>query len=63
VFQRNLDSGESTSHKIVKMLPSGARLTLLDVNKATGYSKVKTAAGVVGYLSNKKSISQIYPDI
>lgn len=59
-----LRSGESTSHKIVKMLPSGAKLTLLDVNKATGYSKVKTAAGVVGYLSTRftqsKPISSWY---
>ena len=48
-----LRSGESNSHKIIKMLSSGTRLTLLDKNKATGYSKVKTSAGTVGYLPTR----------
>lgn len=48
-----LRSGESNSHKIIKMLPSGTKLTLLSTNKATGYSKVKTAAGVVGFLPTR----------
>lgn len=48
-----LRSGESNSHKIIKMLPSGTSLTLISVNKATGYSKVKTTAGVVGYLPTR----------
>ncbi|HIG65526.1 MAG TPA: TIGR04211 family SH3 domain-containing protein [Methyloprofundus sp.] len=59
-----LRSGESNSHKIVKMLPSGSKLTLLDNNKTTKYSKVKTAAGVVGYLPSRftqeKPISSWY---
>ncbi len=59
-----LRSGESNSHKIVKMLPSGSKLTLLDTNKTTKYSKVKTAAGVVGYLPSRftqeKPISSWY---
>ncbi|WP_221894146.1 TIGR04211 family SH3 domain-containing protein [Bathymodiolus japonicus methanotrophic gill symbiont] len=48
-----LRSGESNSHKIIQMLPSGTKLTLLEQNKATGYSKVKTSAGVVGYLHTR----------
>ena len=59
-----LRSGESNSHKIVKMLPSGTKLTLLKTNKATGYSKVKTGSGVVGYLPTRftqnKPISSWY---
>ena len=59
-----LRSGESSSHKIIKMLPSGTKLTLLDKNKGTGYSKVKTAAGAVGYLPTRftqsKPISSWY---
>ncbi|GAW86572.1 SH3 domain protein [Bathymodiolus platifrons methanotrophic gill symbiont] len=48
-----LRSGESNSHKIIKMLPSGTGLTLISTNKATGYSKVKTSAGLVGYLPTR----------
>jgi len=59
-----LRSGESSSHKIIKMLPSGTRLTLLESNKTTGYSKVKTASGVIGYLPTRftlrKPISSWY---
>ncbi|WP_428353903.1 TIGR04211 family SH3 domain-containing protein [Methyloprofundus sp.] len=61
-----LRSGESSSHKIIKMLPSGTRLTLLEKNKATGYSQVKTSAGLVGYLPTRftqdKPISRWYLD-
>ena len=53
-----LRSGESNSHKIVKMLPSGTKLTLLNVNKASGYSKVKTSAGVVGYLPTRFTLDK-----
>lgn len=59
-----LRSGESNSHKIIKMLPSGTKLTLLSVNKETGYSKVKTSAGVIGYIPTRftqnKPISSWY---
>ncbi len=48
-----LRSGESNSHKIIKMLSSGTKLTLLDNNKATNYSKVKTSGGLVGYLPTR----------
>ncbi len=48
-----LRSGESNSHKIIKMLPSGTGLRLISTNKATGYSKVKTSAGLVGYLPTR----------
>lgn len=61
-----LRSGESNSHKIIKMLSSGTKLTLLEQNKATGYSKVKTSAGVVGYLPTRftqdQHISRWYLD-
>jgi len=48
-----LRSGESSNHKIIKMLSSGTKLTLLDNNKTTGYSKVKTSGGLVGYLPTR----------
>lgn len=48
-----LRSGESNKHKILKMLSSGTKLELLNNNKDTGYSKVKTSQGLVGYLPTR----------
>ncbi len=53
-----LRSGESSSHKIIKMLQSGTRLTLLSANKATGYSQVQTSAGVVGYIPTRFTLNK-----
>jgi SH3 domain protein len=41
--------GESTGHKIVHMLPSGAPVEVISRNPATGYAKVK-AQGSEGYV-------------
>lgn len=46
----SLRSGESVRHKTVKMLSSGAELTVLGKNPATGYSHVRTADGTEGYI-------------
>ena len=53
----NLRSGEGSKHKLLKTLPSGTRLTLLNENKATGYSKVKTSDGTVGYLLTRFTLN------
>jgi len=53
-----LRSGESSSHKIIKMLQSGTRLTLLGENKETGYSQVQTSAGVVGYIPSRFTLNK-----
>jgi len=59
-----LRSGASSSHKIIKMLPSGTQLTLIEADKETGYSKVRTKSGVEGYIPTrytlKKPISRWY---
>jgi len=61
-----LRSGESTSHKIIKMLTSGTRLTLLGENKETGYSQVQTDSGTIGFIPTRftldKPISSWYLD-
>ncbi|MES9906550.1 MAG: TIGR04211 family SH3 domain-containing protein [Sedimenticola sp.] len=44
-----LRSGESTTHKVMRMLPSGYPLEVLSANKATGYSNVRTKDGQTGY--------------
>jgi len=53
-----LRSGESSSHKIIKMLKSGTRLTLLSENKDSGYSQVQTSAGVTGYIPTRFTLNK-----
>lgn len=53
-----LRSGQSSSHKIIKMLPSGTKLSLLESNKDTGYSKVKTTSGTIGYLPTRFTLNK-----
>lgn len=45
-----LRSQESSRSKIVTMLPTGAKLTVLSTNANSGYSRVKTPKGSEGYL-------------
>ena len=42
-------TGESTSHRIKRMLPSGTPVDVLSENKETGYSKV-SVDGMTGYV-------------
>lgn len=47
-------SGESTTHKIVRMLPSGYAVEVLETNRASGYSKIRTKDGKTGYVLNRQ---------
>lgn len=49
-YDFNLRSGESTRYKILRQLPSGTPLTILDVNEESGYARVQTEDGVTGYM-------------
>ncbi len=51
-------SGESNRHRIVKMLPSGTPVTVLNDNKATGYSKIQLANGKTGYVLTRQLLRQ-----
>lgn len=53
-----LRSGASSSHKILRMLPSGTRLTLIETNKSTGYSKLQTKSGVTGYMPTRFTLNK-----
>jgi SH3 domain protein len=53
-FKVTLRSGESSTHKILRMLPSGYQLQLLDSNAATGYSHVRTQDGKTGYILTRQ---------
>ena len=53
-------TGQGVKFGISRMLTSGTKLTVLETNKATGYSKVRTQGGKEGwvltrYLSNEPS--------
>jgi SH3 domain protein len=43
-------SGQSLQHKIVKMVPSGTPLTILDQNADSGYSLVRLDSGEEGWV-------------
>lgn len=45
-----LRSGTSTQHSIVRMLPSGTPLQVLETDEASGYTRVQTEAGTEGWV-------------
>jgi SH3 domain protein len=53
-FRITLRSGESASHRIMKMIPTGEPLNVLSTNKETGYSRVRTNDGKVGYVLTRQ---------
>lgn len=53
-----LRTGESLRHKIVRMLPSGATLEVLSSNSGSGYSKVRTADGVTGFVLTRHLLEE-----
>jgi SH3 domain protein len=57
VFKITLRSGESTSHKIIRMLDSGMPLEVLSTNPSNGYSKVR-AGSSVGYVLTRQLMNQ-----
>lgn len=50
VFQVTLRSGKSTQNEIVRMLPSGTALNVLEVDSKSGYSRVSTPSGKEGWI-------------
>ncbi len=46
----NLRSGESTRHKIVRILSSGTEVQVLSQNRETGYSRVRLNDGTIGFI-------------
>lgn len=47
-------SGESATHKIVRMLPSGYRVEVLGVNPDTGYTRVRSGDGKEGFVLTRQ---------
>ena len=46
-------SGTSTQHRILRMIPSGTALQILDHDAGSGYSKVRTPSGAEGYVLSR----------
>ncbi len=53
-----LRSGPNSTYKVIRMLPSGTRLKLLEIDEATSYSKVETNSGVIGYIPSRFTLKQ-----
>jgi len=53
-FKIMMRSGEAVQHKIIKTLPSGTPLSLIESHAKTGYSKVSTKDGVIGYVLTRQ---------
>ncbi len=56
-------SGASTQFRIIRMLPSGTPVRLVDTDPASGYSRIRTEDGTLGfvhtrYLSTTPSLAQ-----
>ena len=48
-FEVPLRTGMTTEHAILRMLPSGTAVEMLEVDKENGYTRVRTQSGVEGY--------------
>ena len=52
-FEVPLRTGETTEHAILRMLPTGTAVELLETDKDKGYSRVRTASGIEGYMLSR----------
>ena len=57
-YKYTLRTGESHTHKVIDMLKSGTKLTLISTDRKTGYSKVETRSGKIGYIPSRYTQSQ-----
>lgn len=48
-----LRSGESTTHKVIRMLQSGTAVEVVSRNQDTGYSQVRLGDGTTGYVLSR----------
>jgi SH3 domain protein len=57
IFKITLRSGESTSHKILRMIDSGTAVNVLATNPESGYSKVRIGAAE-GYVLTRQLMNE-----
>lgn len=53
IFQITLRSGQSTKNEIIRMIPSGQALTVLERVTSSGYSKIRTPDGREGWVLSR----------
>jgi SH3 domain protein len=62
----SLRSEESNTSKAIKLLPTGTPLTVLEVNKKTGFSHLRLDDGTEGYMPTRNTMkdkpSRFYMD-
>ncbi|MCH8959731.1 MAG: TIGR04211 family SH3 domain-containing protein [Proteobacteria bacterium] len=52
-FEVTMRSGPSTQNTILRMLPSGTTVEVLEADPESGYSRVNTASGTEGYILSR----------
>ena len=57
-FEITMRRGESTRHKIIRMLPSGLAVQVLGINSGTGYAKIETEDGTTGYVLSRQLLNE-----
>jgi SH3 domain protein len=57
-FEITMRSGPSTQNSILRMLPSGATVEVLEADEETGYSRISTASGAEGYALSRYLMDQ-----
>ncbi len=57
-FKVTMRSGESSTHRILRMLNSGDQVDLLSTDSESGYSKIRTASGLEGYVLSRQLMNQ-----
>lgn len=58
-----LRTGTTTRHGIVRVLPTGTRLTVLEKDEESGYSRVRTENGAEGWVLSRYLVNQAPPKV
>ncbi len=54
----SLRSEENNTSKVVKLLPTGTPLTILELNKSTGFARVQLRDGTEGYMPIRNTMKE-----
>jgi SH3 domain protein len=57
-FEITMRTGESTRHKIIRMLESGTPVEVLGSNADSGYARIRTEDGGTGYVLERQLIEE-----
>jgi SH3 domain protein len=57
-FQITMRKGESTRHKIIRMLPTGEAVEALETNSDSGYTRIRTSDGTIGYVLDRQLLKE-----